>query len=136
MIARRMVRNKKPTIQIVPLIDIIFSVLVFFMLATTFRTHPAGLNLELPRAASWDRQASSQVTITVAKDGRMFLGERQVNTNTLRSEVSKALEKRPDLFVVIKADREARYDYIVQVMDIVRQLGGYRFGLAVEPRGR
>ncbi|HHV94589.1 MAG TPA: biopolymer transporter ExbD [Firmicutes bacterium] len=136
MIARRMGRNKKPTVQIVPLIDIIFSVLVFFMLATTFKTHPAGLNLELPRAASYDRQASSQITISIAKDGRMFLGERQVNTNTLRSEVKSALDKRPDLFVIIKADREARYDYVVQVMDVVRQLGGYRFGLAVEPRGR
>lgn len=133
MLVKRPAR-RKPNIQIVPLIDVIFFILVFFMLFTTFRTQPAGLNLELPKAATSDKQSPSQVTISIAADGRMFLGDRQVNSSALKKEISQSLKKRPDLFVVIRADKNTRYDYVVQAMDDVRQVGGYRFGLAVRPR--
>ncbi|NMB11136.1 MAG: biopolymer transporter ExbD [Firmicutes bacterium] len=135
MLVQRPAR-KKPNVQIVPLIDVIFFILVFFMLFTTFRTQPAGLNLELPKAATSDKQSPSQVTVSIAADGRMYLGDRQVTSAALRSEVSKALQRRPDLFVVIRADKNARYDYVVQAMDDIRQVGGYRFGLAVRPRDK
>lgn len=135
MLVQRPAR-KKPNVQIVPLIDVIFFILVFFMLFTTFRTQPAGLNLELPKAATSDKQSPSQVTVSIPADGRMYLGDRQVTSAALRSEVSKALQRRPDLFVVIRADKNARYDYVVQAMDDIRQVGGYRFGLAVRPRDK
>ena len=135
MLVQRPAR-KKPNVQIVPLIDVIFFILVFFMLFTTFRTQPAGLNLELHKAATSDKQSPSQVTVSIAADGRMYLGDRQVTSAALRSEVSKALQRRPDLFVVIRADKNARYDYVVQAMDDIRQVGGYRFGLAVRPRDK
>ncbi len=133
MLVQRPVR-RNPNVQIVPLIDVIFFILVFFMLFTTFRTQPSGLNLELPKAATSDKQAPSQVTVSIASDGRMFLGDRQVNSATLKTEIGKSLQRRPDLFVVIRADKNTRYDYVVQAMDDVRQVGGYRFGLAVRPR--
>jgi biopolymer transport protein ExbD len=135
MLVQRPTR-KKPNVQIVPLIDVIFFILVFFMLFTTFRTQPAGLNLELPKAATSDKQSPSQVTVSIAADGRMYLGDRQVNSATLKSEIGKSLQRRPDLFVVIRADKNTRYDYVVQAMDDIRQVGGYRFGLAVRPRDR
>ncbi|NMB45162.1 MAG: biopolymer transporter ExbD [Firmicutes bacterium] len=135
MLVQRPTR-KKPNVQIVPLIDVIFFILVFFMLFTTFRTQPAGLNLELPKAATSDRQSPSQVTISIAADGRTFLGDRQVSSATLKAEIGKSLKQRPDLFIVIKADKNTRYDYVVQAMDDIRQVGGYRFGLAVRPRDK
>lgn len=125
---------RKPNVQIVPLIDVIFFILVFFMLFTTFRTHPAGLNLELPKSVTSDRSTPTQVVISISADGRMFLGEKQVNSASLKAEVGQSIKKRPDLFVVIKADKNTKYDYVVQAMDDVRQVGGYRFGLAVHPR--
>lgn len=130
MVVERRIR-KKPTVQILPMIDVIFFLLVFFMLFTTFKTSPAGLNLELPRAVTADKQAPSQVTISIAEDGRLYLGGRRVSSQILKQEVGKIVQKRPDVFVVIKADKDARYDYIIQAMDDVRQVGGYRFGLAV-----
>ncbi len=125
---------RKPNVQIVPLIDVIFFILVFFMLFTTFRTHPAGLNLELPKSVTSDKSTPTQVVISISADGRMFLGEKQVNSASLKAEVGQSIKKRPDLFVVIKADKNTKYDYVVQAMDDVRQVGGYRFGLAVHPR--
>lgn len=125
---------RKPDVQIVPLIDVIFFILVFFMLFTTFRTHPAGLNLELPKSVTSDKSTPTQVVISISADGRMFLGEKQVNSASLKAEVGQSIKKRPDLFVVIKADKNTKYDYVVQAMDDVRQVGGYRFGLAVHPR--
>jgi biopolymer transport protein ExbD len=125
---------RKPNVQIVPLIDVIFFILVFFMLFTTFRTHPAGLNLELPKSVTSDRQTPTQVVISISADGRMFLGERQVNSAKLKTEIGRTIKTKPDLFVVIKADKNTKYDYVVQAMDDVRQVGGYRFGLAVRPR--
>ncbi|NLK07851.1 MAG: biopolymer transporter ExbD [Firmicutes bacterium] len=126
--------KRKPNVQIVPLIDVIFFILVFFMLFTTFRTNPAGLNLELPKSVTSDKSTPTQVVVSISADGRMFLGERQVNSATLKSEVGKSLKNRPELFVVIKADQNTKYDYVIQAMDDIRQVGGYRFGLAVRPR--
>ncbi|NLJ86590.1 MAG: biopolymer transporter ExbD [Firmicutes bacterium] len=133
MLVQRRPRSK-PNVQIVPLIDVIFFILVFFMLFTTFRTHPAGLNLELPKSVTSDRQAPTQVVVSISADGRMFLGDRQISSANLKTEVGKTIKNRPDLFVVIKADKNTKYDHVVRVIDDIRQVGGYRFGLAVHPR--
>ncbi len=125
---------KRIRLDILPMIDVIFFLLVFFMLFTTFRTTPAGLNIELPKAVTAQKQQPTELTVNVAKDGSMYVDKEKVNGQRLRQLVKERLDKQPNLFVIIEADKQALYDYVVVAMDHVRASGGYKLGLAVQPQ--
>lgn len=127
-------RVKRIRLDIIPMIDVIFFLLVFFMLFTTFKTTPAGLNIELPKAVTAQEQQPSELVVNISKDGVMYVNGEQVTSQRLKALVKDRLKKQPDLFVIIKADKQALYDYVVQAMDDVRAVGGYRLGLAVQPK--
>ncbi|BAS27558.1 ExbD/TolR family protein [Limnochorda pilosa] len=129
MITRR--RRPRTAVNIVPLIDVMFFLVVFFMLFTTFRTEPAGLDVQLPRAATARQNVPSELVVTVREDGRFYLGGRAVTSAELQQEIRRALADRPDLLVIIRGDRRARYEQVVRAIDDVRSVGGYRLALAV-----
>ncbi|NLM94767.1 MAG: biopolymer transporter ExbD [Firmicutes bacterium] len=125
-------RKRRPRVEILPLIDVIFFILVFFMLFASFEINPAGLKVELPKAVTASEREPSNLTITVTKTGAMYIDGKAVATSEIQSRVRQAVQRRPDLFVIIRADKETRYEHVVKAMDEVRAGGGYRLGLAVE----
>lgn len=130
-----MIRRTKRSIagiNIVPLIDVMFFLVLFFVVTTTFRTETAGLDVQLPTAATARQNVPSELVITVREDGRIYVGDRAVTSTQLQQEVRRALANRPDLLVIIRGDRRARYEYVVQAIDDVRAVGGYRLALAVQ----
>jgi len=130
-----MIRRTKRSVggvNIVPLIDVMFFLVLFFVVTTTFRTETAGLDVQLPTAATARQNVPSELVITVREDGRMYVGDRAVTSAQLQQEVRRALANRPDLLVIIRGDRRARYEYVVQAIDDVRAVGGYRLALAVQ----
>lgn len=131
---RRSRRKFLPNPNILPMIDVVFFLLIFFMLFTTIRTTPLGLDVELPRAISGVAQQTSQLEISVNRDGAFFVDGRSVTGPELRTQIEQALQANPDLFVIVKADRQVRYEHVVSALDHVRAVGGSKLGLAVEPR--
>lgn len=124
--------RRRPRIEIVPMIDVIFFLLVFFMLFSTFKVEPSGLDVDLPKAQTAGEQPASPLVITVAKTGQLYLGGQAIDGDALRKSVREALVEDPDLAVVIKGDKRAEWDSIVYAIDIVRAVGGSRLGLAVD----
>ncbi len=125
--------KKTNNIQILPLIDVIFFLLVFFMLFTTFRATPEGLELDLPQAdTATEQQEEVKVNISIAEDGSLFIEDRLVEKETLRSEINEAISEAQDTLFLIEADGNVAYTYVVSVMDMVRDAGGYRLALAAE----
>lgn len=133
MISRRHKHTRRNALDITPMVDCIFQLLIFFMLATTLRTATTGLGIELPKAVTAQAQEASELVIEMSKDGKMYVSDRQVSHEQLRNMVQERVRKNPNLFVVIKADRRVLYDEVVKAMDDVRAVGGYRLGLAVQP---
>lgn len=124
--------KKRPRIDIVPMIDVIFFLLVFFMLFTTFKTTPYGVDLQLPKATQVVKTQSVNILIHITSDGRLFLKDRPVSLDELKAQVKVQLEKKPDMTVVLKADENAKYKSLIQVMDAVSEVGGFNFALAAE----
>lgn len=124
--------KRKSEINVVPMLDVIFFLLIFFMLFTTFRTETQGFNLNLPKAVTGDGQSAQLLTITVTQDGTTFVGDLRADAQLIQGQVRKYLDKEPQGIVLVKADESVRYRYIVQVMDSVRAVGGYRVALAVQ----
>lgn len=122
--------NRGP--DIVSMIDIVFFLLVFFMIFTTVKTTPLGLDVELPKAVTGSAQSSTSFEVLVDKSGSFYVTGRPVSGAELRTQVADRLKVNPDLFVIVKADKQARYEYVVEALDHIRGVGGYRLGLAVE----
>lgn len=125
--------TRRARFDITPMVDCIFQLLIFFMLATTLRAPSAGLSIELPKAVTAQAQETTELVIDMSKDGKMYVNDKQVSHEQLRALVQERVRKNPNLFVIIKADRRVAYDEVVKAMDDVRAVGGFRLGLAVQP---
>lgn len=128
-------RRDEPEINLIPLIDILLMLLIFFMLATTFR-HAAEISINLPEA-SQTKPDQDPKTIDVAIDERgHFYIDRQEVVNTEIGTVKRAMEKavadRKDLVVVISADSKTPHQAVVTAMDAARQLGLVRISIAAQ----
>lgn len=128
----RLPPRRRPRVEIVPLIDVIFFLVLFFVVTTTFRQDPLGLELELPRAVTGNPQEVSEIIISVDRNGAMYLDGAPADATQIQQTVQQTVAQRPDTFVVIRGDQDAPYRHVVRAMDLVREVGGYRLGLAVE----
>lgn len=114
--------DEKARIEIIPMIDIMMFLLVFFMIITLKMIEGAGITLELPKAASAQKLQAAQITVGVMPDGRIVLEGAQVSEQQLltRLRAARTLDK---VDVVIAGDKAASYQAIIKVMDVIRAAG-------------
>ena len=128
--------SKKARIEIIPMIDTMFFLLVFFMLATLTMTNQFSLPVNLPHAAGNQDKPQQVVTLTLTKDGKLFYDQEPVNTPAeaaLRLVHQSTGDKQPS--VIINADRSVEHGRVVELMDAIRQSGITRIAIAVSPAG-
>ncbi len=114
---------EEPRIEITPLIDVVFLLLIFFLLTTTFVAERT-LDVDLPEgAAEGEAEAGARVVVAVAADGGLYLGQESVDLATLSERFRKAHEEDPDTALVLKADRAAQHGQVVRVMEAARAAG-------------
>lgn len=122
--------RRKSRVDIIPMIDVLFFLLVFFMLFTTFKTTPFGLQIELPKAVTSQPQRTEAFIVHITSDGSFFLKNDVISAEQLEVKIRHEIEANPDLPVIIKADKNTPYRFVVKVMDIARKAGAYRLALA------
>jgi len=127
---------KKARIEIIPMIDTIFFLLVFFMISTLSMSHYKGMPVNLPKAASGRQAPAESAAITIDKDDRLFFGKQLVDKPALGDLLRQHLVKNPELLVVINADDRVAHGRVVEVMDIVRGANVVKIAIAVKPKER
>jgi len=126
--------RRRPRVEIIPMIDVIFFLLVFFMLFTTFKVTPHGLDIRLPQAITATEQQQDEVAeIYVNQHGEIYFKDERVTLGELRIELARHRELNPNLVSLIQADQETPYNYVVQIMDLLRDLDLYRISFGAEP---
>lgn len=125
-------KKRRSTPNIIPLIDVMFFLLVFFMVFWNTSSTPLGMDVELPKAVTGRQQENAQLEVSVRADGAFYINGRMVTGPELRAHVQQSLRANPDLFVIVKADRRVRYEHVVNALDHIRAVGGHKLGLAVE----
>lgn len=112
-------------IDMTPIIDIVFLLLTFFLIATTFQRAEREMNIALPFAATSGPVSAAlrELVVNVAADGRMIVGGREMSPEDLRGLVSRAVEANPGQKVTIRGDRDATYASIVRALDICKGAG-------------
>ena len=127
---------EKARIEIIPMIDIIFFLLVFFMVSTLAMTINRGLPVNLPRAVSSQKDLRESLNVTVMQDGTLFLNKELTSLEGLGHQVKASVDKDPELAVIINTNDEALHGATVSVMDEVRLAGVSRLAIAVRPDRR
>jgi biopolymer transport protein ExbD len=125
---------KKARIEIIPMIDTIFFLLVFFMISTLSMEHYRGLRVNLPKAASGTQAPADNATITLTQDGGMYLNKDAIERAALTNALRIRLERNPELLVLVNADGAVPHRYVVEVMDDARRAGVTKVAIAVKPK--
>jgi biopolymer transport protein ExbD len=125
---------KKARIEIIPMIDTIFFLLVFFMISTLSMTQFRGLPVNLPTAASGQQAPAESAAITIDKEGRLFLNEQAIDRAAIGDALKQQLAKNADMLVVINADDGVAHGEVVEVMDIARAANVAKMAIAVKPK--
>ncbi|MBD3880256.1 biopolymer transporter ExbD [Phormidium tenue FACHB-886] len=120
-------------IDIVPLIDVIFCILTFFILAAVTLTRQTAINVDLPKAASAAAQMRKLLIITVDPIGQIYVEKQPVSPEQLFQAVGNFRQASPEGTIVLYASRAASYNDVVYVLDQIRAVGGDRVALATLP---
>lgn len=124
---KRHVEFKKGQLDIAPLIDVVFLLLIFFMLTSSFIFQP-GIKINLPKAVTSEVIQERNLVITINAKNVIYLSNRPVTLKQLKVQLQKAVkEDRP---LLIKADRESSLGKVVQVWDLCREIGLTQINIA------
>ena len=118
-------------VPLIALLDIIFLLLIYFLLTTNFMTEEV-IKVKLPRARASAPQTEREITIHVNREGRTFLGQEEVSHAQLFDRLKEMIEGEEDRLVVVKADRAVILNRVVKVMDLAKAAGAGRLCLATE----
>ena len=121
-----------PQINIVPMIDVIFAILTFFIISTLYLTRSEGLPVNLPNAATSEIQQTAQINVTVSPNGEIALNRQPIALSQLQDAVRSLVGSNPQALVVINADKQVSHGQVVSVMDTLRQVQGAKLAIAVQ----
>jgi len=122
--------EKNLEINIVPMIDVIFSILAFFIISTLFLTRSQGLPVDLPQAETAQQQSETEVTLTLQANGKIALNKEEISLENLIPEVTKISQNSLETIVIVKADKAVTHGDVVNVMDKLRQVEGVKLAIA------
>ncbi len=131
-------RDDEPDVNITPLIDIVFLLLIFFMVSTTFKQE-FEIGIDLPQAASDSQLREKLLEITIDRTGNYYVNrEKLVNNQTavLKQAMRKVADGNLKMPVVISADAKTPHEAVIRAMDAARQLGFTRLTFATQQAGK
>ena len=125
--------KKKPRIEIIPMIDTMFFLLVFFMIATLSMTIQHGMPVSLPTAESSTDTETENVSLTLTQDGALYYNKDVISLQELEQRLMNLRQTSTDPSLLINADKEVPHGRVIKVMDLIRLSGITSMGIATEP---
>ncbi|MCH4179681.1 MAG: biopolymer transporter ExbD [Megasphaera sp.] len=126
----------KPEVMIIPMIDIMFFLLVFFMISTLYMVDMKTVAVHLPQAVHGETQTKVNYLVTIKKDGTLWLEDKQIDKDTLLKQAKEEQQRNPNFTVVVRADQELDYGQVIAFLDEMKGQGIVHFGLATESSER
>ncbi len=125
--------KKKPRIEIIPMIDTMFFLLVFFMIATLSMTIQQGMPVSLPTAQSSTDTKAENVSLTLTQEGALYYNKEVITLEELERRLANLRQTSPDPSLLINADKQVSHGRVIQVMDLIRLSGITSMGIATQP---
>lgn len=134
---RRRPRKVKqpPSLMLSPMIDMIFLLLVFFIVSTMYMSEVKTISLALPMAKYSETLKKSNFTVSLKKDGTLYLEDAPIELAPLLDRVKEEAKSNTAFSVTIRADEEASYKRVIALIDALKGAGVTNLGLATDPEG-
>ena len=120
-------------IEILPMIDVIFCILTFFILGAVGLSRQQAISLDLPKAGSGTPQMREMLVVSLDDFGQVYVEKQLVSRNQLFNQIKSYHQLNPQGLMVLHASRNASYNEVIQVLDMLREVGGDRVALATLP---
>lgn len=124
--------HREPPLNIIPMIDIMFFLLVFFMMSTMYMIDLKTIPVKLPQAASAASDTVSTFAVSLKSDGSIYLGDAKTDLRSLIIQATNEHKLNPRFSVVIRADKDIDYGRVIELIDGLKGAGINRFGLATD----
>lgn len=121
-----------PRINIVPMIDVIFAILVFFIVSSLYLTRSEGLPVNLPNAKTAEVQQTKQITVSLDRDGKLTLDKEPAQLDKLKTQIEALIKNETTAIVVVNADKEVSHGDVVEVIDRLRQIPKVQLAIAAK----
>lgn len=130
-------RNKKaPEIMLSPMIDMMFLLLIFFIVSAMYMSELKTIPVKLPVASETIVQSSVKFTVTIKDDGAYWLGDKVIGKSELVNRAKEEQKKDEKFSVVIRADENVQYKAVIGLLDSFKKAGISRVGLATEKEAK
>ena len=120
MARKRIREDEEAMIDMTPMLDIVFIMLIFFIVTTSF-VKEAGIEVNKPKAANQTKQKSANIFVAVKDTGDIWLDKRRVDIELVGSTIEKLLAEQHTDVVIIQADKSAKHGDVVAVMDAIKE---------------
>lgn len=126
--------ESEPQLMIIPMIDIIFFLLVFFMMSTLYMVEQNTIPVNLPQATAQRMEETRQIAVTVTSEGRILFDKEELPLALVRRRAQAELGKQNDAVFVLRSDKQTEYGKVVAVLDELKLAGVQRLAIATEKK--
>ena len=131
LLARATADEDESAIDITPMLDVVFIMLIFFIVTATF-VKEAGIDVNRPDAATAVKQEQANILIAINADNEIWIDRRQVDIRSVRPNIERLHAENPQGSVVIQADKDSRTETLIKVMDAARSAGVFNVAIAAQ----
>ena len=128
---RRARQEEESEVNLTPMLDVVFIMLIFFIVTASF-VKEAGIDISRPPAATAERKERGNILVAITNNDQIWIDRRQVDPRALRANIERLHAENPQGSVIIQADVESKNGLLVQVMDAARLAGVSSVSLAAE----
>lgn len=126
--------SDEPRIDLTPMVDVVFLLLIFFMISTTFVESP-GISIKLPEASSQSVEREPQeLKIYLSRDGDVYYLDRKISITDYKKLLAEHRSNADNTTILLLADQESRHGKVVTLMDLARDAGFVKLAIATEQR--
>ena len=119
-------------INILPMIDIIFVILSFFIISSLYLVRLETIPVNLPNAETSNQEKNSVIVITLDLKDRIFVDEKLLEIGLIKNEILSKIKNTKNRKVIIRADKDIKYGKVISILDILRKLDGIKIGVSTE----
>ena len=125
-----------PKINILPMIDVIFAILVFFIVSSLYLTRSEGLPVNLPSAETAEVQKTKQITVSIDEQGQLTVDSKPTQIKQLKTEIEQLIATESSTTVIINADKTVEHGLVVDVIDQLRQIPQVQLAIAAKKKAQ
>ena len=128
---KRQFSVEEDEVNLTPMLDVVFIMLIFFIVTASF-VKEAGIDVNRPDAATAEKKERGNILVAISESGQIWIDKRQVDPRALRANIERLHAENPQGSVVIQADKDSKNGLLVQVMDAARLAGVYNVSIAAQ----